>query len=144
MLAKKVVTNRKRKQEMEASLQAIDDINQKRSISKAEIAEAKEKAKEEKQRYRHNLAEKKQDVVSNELRVIIKGKKTMQSQANLIINILGDVHGSVEAIEGVINELPSHEVYCEIISSGVGTVTASDVEFARVTNGMLMSCVVTS
>jgi hypothetical protein len=87
MLAKKVVTNRKRKQEMEASLQAIDDINQKRSISKAEIAEAKEKAKEEKQRYRHNLAEKKQDVVSNELRVIIKGKKAMQSQANLIINI---------------------------------------------------------
>ena len=77
MLAKKVVTNRKRKQEMEASLKAIDDINQKRSISKAEIAEGKEKAREEKQRYRHNLAEKRQEAASNEFRLILKGKRVI-------------------------------------------------------------------
>lgn len=47
----------------------------------------------------------------------------------------------MEAIEGVINELPNHEVYCNIISSGVGAVTESDVEFARVTNGMLFCCI---
>ena len=66
---------------MKESLQAIDAINQKRSETKAEILKAKEKAKEEKQRYRHNLAEKKQKAASNEYRIVLKG---LQGQLNLI------------------------------------------------------------
>lgn len=31
------------------------------------------------------------------------------------------------------NSLPSHEVYCDILLSGVGAVTDSDLEFAQTT-----------
>ncbi|KAJ3305111.1 hypothetical protein HDV03_002038 [Kappamyces sp. JEL0829] len=120
-LAKRVISNRKRREELQRSAKAIEEINEKRTLQKALVQEAKEKEDRTQKKKPRLQREEKTEAKTNELRVIVKG----------------DVHGSVEAIEGVIGGLPSHEVYCEVVSSGVGTVTESDVEYARVTNAMI-------
>lgn len=130
MLAKKVTINRKRKQEIDESLKSIDDINEKRAAAKATLEEAKDKAREENQKYKAIHKEEKTFIDPNQLRVIIKGTLFVRFS---LLYLVADVHGSVEAIEQVIQELPRHEVYCDVISSSVGTVTESDVEYAKAT-----------
>ncbi|KAH9253026.1 hypothetical protein BASA81_009031 [Batrachochytrium salamandrivorans] len=41
-----------------------------------------------------------------------------------------DVHGTLEALESVINALPCHEVQATIVSTGVGAVSDTDVSMA--------------
>ena len=46
-----------------------------------------------------------------------------------------DVHGSVEAVEGVLNSLPQHEVKVDIVSAEVGAPSESDIAYCEATNG---------
>ena len=56
----------------------------------------------------------------------------------LRIIMRADVHGSLEAILGAIEGLPQHEVSVNVISSGVGPATESDVDLAATTKAQLI------
>lgn len=50
--------------------------------------------------------------------------------------IAGDVHGSVEAILDVVSTYKSHEACrLDVIHSGVGSVTESDIDLAETFEG---------
>jgi len=59
---------------------------------------------------------------------------------NLPIVIKGDVHGSVEAIVGAINKLTedNKEVRVQILHSGVGAITESDVTLANASKALII------
>ncbi|KAJ3344651.1 hypothetical protein HDU83_004981 [Entophlyctis luteolus] len=61
------------------------------------------------------------------------------SAISLPVILKGDVHGSVEAVLGVIEGLPNHEVCVKVIASGVGQVTDSDVERAYAANARIIA-----
>ncbi|KAJ3234402.1 hypothetical protein HDU81_001441 [Chytriomyces hyalinus] len=50
-----------------------------------------------------------------------------------------DVHGSSEALEGALEGFPKHEIRIDIISTGVGQVTDSDVELAYAANARIIA-----
>ncbi|KAI8915893.1 translation initiation factor IF-2 [Gorgonomyces haynaldii] len=102
-IAKRVVQNRIRKQELLMQQTTIQNQNDKREALK------KEQAPEE--------------TGLPTLHVIVKA----------------DVHGSVDAIQSVIQGLPSHQVKVNIVHSGVGPVTESDVELAAATGSKIIS-----
>jgi len=52
---------------------------------------------------------------------------------------LADVHGSLEAIESAIMEFPRNEIRADIIHSGVGPFTSSDLDTISAVKGILMS-----
>ncbi|MFH1158238.1 MAG: translation initiation factor IF-2 [Pseudomonadota bacterium] len=59
---------------------------------------------------------------------------------NLPVVIKGDVHGSVEAIVGAINNLTadSKEVRVQVLHSGVGAITESDVTLANASRALIV------
>jgi translation initiation factor IF-2 len=65
-------------------------------------------------------------------------KKEESKLPVLSIILKADVHGSLEAIEGAIQGLPQNKVTVEIVSSGVGTVSPSDIELAGTTQGLIL------
>ena len=110
-------------------MESIEDINQKRGIAREKYEVAREAARRmnKKARIREAQNEEKTVIDDSVLRVVLKGIT--------VSLILADVYGSVEAIEGALGALPSHEVRCEILSTGVGAVTESDIEYAKATGG---------
>jgi len=59
---------------------------------------------------------------------------------NLPIVIKGDVHGSIEAIASSLNKITeeNHEVKVQILHSGVGAITESDVTLANASNAFII------
>lgn len=106
---KKALVNRERKQER-ADLQAdVDAINNARRL------ERDAKAAEEEGR----TVELEEDTGPKQLRLLVKA----------------DVSGSSEAIEGAISGIGNAQAVSQVISSGVGDVTESDIMLAKVANG---------
>ncbi|KAI8901581.1 hypothetical protein BC833DRAFT_522114 [Globomyces pollinis-pini] len=126
-LAKKVIFNRKRRHSIAESIKSIDSINEKRAAAKLENeALAKIKNRPRGSKKLQTEEETEDTIVKKEIpsyRVVLKGRL-------VCFNLLADVDGSLEAIEGAIASLPQYEVKCDIISSGVGSPTESDVQFA--------------
>jgi translation initiation factor IF-2 len=58
--------------------------------------------------------------------------------AQVPVVIKGDVQGSVEAIVGALNNMSTDEVKVQVLHSGVGGITESDVSLATVNNGILI------
>jgi translation initiation factor IF-2 len=56
----------------------------------------------------------------------------------LPIVIKGDVQGSVEAIVGALNKLGTDEVAAQVLQSGVGAITESDVILAHASGGAII------
>ncbi len=54
-----------------------------------------------------------------------------KNQKRLSLILKADVQGSLEAIEQILSTIPSNEVSVEIIDSGVGSITESDVRMAE-------------
>ena len=52
--------------------------------------------------------------------------------------IKGDVQGSVEAIVSALNNLSTDEVNAQVLHSGVGGITESDISLATVNNGLVI------
>ena len=52
--------------------------------------------------------------------------------------IKGDVQGSIEAIIGMLNKLPQDEVKVQVLHSGVGGITESDVTLAEASRGVII------
>jgi translation initiation factor IF-2 len=59
---------------------------------------------------------------------------------NLPVVIKGDVHGSVEAIVSALNKLTedNREVRVQVLHSGVGAITESDITLANASNAMVI------
>ncbi len=86
--------------------------------------EAKEYALKRKEYERHKeLSKSTKSSLEDMTAMIAEGKLK-----SLKILLKTDVHGSLEAIKSSLNELRNDEVKIDIISSGVGGITESDVE----------------
>ena len=59
-------------------------------------------------------------------------------QKSLDLMIRADVQGSLEAILGLITELSNEEVSVQVLDSGVGAITESDVALAKATQALLI------
>ncbi|OQW97289.1 MAG: translation initiation factor IF-2 [Desulfobacteraceae bacterium A6] len=57
---------------------------------------------------------------------------------NLTLIIKADVNGSIEAIRDSLNKLSNNEVKIDIIHSGTGTITESDIALAAVSNAIII------
>ena len=58
------------------------------------------------------------------------------TQVPLVVK--GDVHGSVEAIVGALNNLSTNEVKAQVLHAGVGGITESDIALATVNSGLVV------
>jgi len=86
--------------------------------------EAKEYAQKRKEYERHKeLSKSTKSTLEDMTAMIAEGKLK-----SLKVVLKTDVHGSLEAIKGSLSELRNEEVKIDIISSGVGGITESDVE----------------
>ena len=65
---------------------------------------------------------------------------SMGEQGGEVFNVLikTDVQGSSEALVGALNNLETEEVKVEIISTGVGGITESDINLAMASKGMVI------
>lgn len=57
---------------------------------------------------------------------------------SLTLIVKADVNGSIEAIRDSLNKLSNNEVKIDIIHSGTGTITESDVSLAAVSNAIII------
>ncbi|KAJ3333407.1 hypothetical protein HDU76_008431 [Blyttiomyces sp. JEL0837] len=73
----------------------------------------------------------------------VKDEEVKDGAKTLEIILKADVHGSLEALTDAIKGLPSHEVRVNIISSGVGPVTDSDIALAEATKARIVAFNVT-
>ena len=68
----------------------------------------------------------------------IFSKVTQGDLKELAIILKADVHGSLEAVTGMINKLSTSEVKARIIHSAVGGITESDVLLANTAKGIII------
>lgn len=64
------------------------------------------------------------------------GKEGEQQILKIILK--GDVQGSVEAIRESLNKLSTEEVKVDIIASGIGAITSSDVTLAVASTAVIV------
>lgn len=71
---------------------------------------------------------------------ILAAAKVADNKKILPVLIKGDVHGSVEAIIGSLNKLTEEnlEIGIQILHSGVGAITESDITLARASNAFVI------
>ncbi len=63
-------------------------------------------------------------------------ESTRKVSFNVILK--ADVHGSLEAISGMLKEIPSDQIELKIVGKGVGMVTKKDVELASAANATIV------
>ncbi|KAI8916813.1 P-loop containing nucleoside triphosphate hydrolase protein [Entophlyctis helioformis] len=124
-LAKRVVQSRKRHAEYLAGIEAIETMNQKRMQEKAIRAEAADGSAE--------AGSGPATAAAEAFKAASDGKKELR----LILK--ADVHGTLEALEGVLQGLPSHEIQATAVSAGVGAVTDSDIQMAIATGARILA-----
>jgi translation initiation factor IF-2 len=94
-----------------------------------------------------SLAESRQDkhrestIVQKSRGITLKELRNMMQEEglrelNLIVK--ADVHGSVEAVKGMLEKVKNEEVEAKIILSGVGGITESDVLLASASNAIVV------
>lgn len=66
----------------------------------------------------------------------LKVKEEGQDIMNLIIKT--DTQGSLEAIEGMLNQIPQERVLIKIVKSDVGDITETDVKLAETSNSFVL------
>ena len=71
---------------------------------------------------------------------ILAAAKVADNKKILPVLIKGDVHGSVEAIIGSLNKLTeeSTEIGIQVLHSGVGAITESDITLAKASNAFIV------
>ncbi|HEX3673266.1 MAG TPA: translation initiation factor IF-2 [Rhizomicrobium sp.] len=68
---------------------------------------------------------------------LLKNRKDGEKRL-LPLVLKADVHGSVEAIQGALNKLGTDEVAAQVLQSGVGAITESDVILAQASGGAII------
>ena len=104
---KKALANRQRKAEIEATLVDMEVINTQRMEDR-----------------------RREDGVGQEG---IEKVKSGPRELRLVIK--GDVSGSVEALEGALQDIGNKDAVVKIVSTGVGDVSESDVMMAKAAQG---------
>ncbi|KAI8921837.1 hypothetical protein DFJ77DRAFT_424958 [Powellomyces hirtus] len=114
--AKKVVDGRTERARRDQAVNDIKLLNEKRSKEKQDRADEKDPDSAD------------SEPASEEKVIPVKN-----------IFLKADVHGSLEALSDAVNGLPAHEVRANIVGSGVGAVTDSDVDSAVATNSTIIA-----
>jgi len=111
---------------------AGDVLNVSDESKAKEIAEYRAKKRREKENVNISTGEGFEDIFAA---AKAQGKKQI-----LPLVIKGDVHGSVEAIIGSLNKMTdeNEEIGVQVLHSGVGGITESDVTLAEASNAMLI------
>ncbi len=106
---------------------------------KVEVVEderkARQMAEERRQKHRQdNIVQKSRGISLKDLRAMMQeeGLKDL----NLIVK--ADVHGSVEAVKGMLEKVRNEEVEAKIILTGVGSITESDILLASASNAIVV------
>lgn len=97
------------------------------------------KAEEHRQKYQQEREERLRKGFYRKRLTGIREKESVDGPTPRVSFVLkGDVDGSIEAIEDVIYTYPSHNICrLDLIRSGVGDVTESDISFAESFNGII-------
>jgi translation initiation factor IF-2 len=82
------------------------------------------------------LIEKQKAAGKNTLDNLFKNAASGLKELNVIVK--GDVHGSVEAINGSLEKIESTEVKVKVIHSGAGAISESDVQLANATKAIIL------
>ncbi|KAJ3286352.1 hypothetical protein HDU79_006560 [Rhizoclosmatium sp. JEL0117] len=123
-IAKEVVESRLEDVKRQESMKSIEDMNAKR-IKARELEAIAKDTKSSKQ--------------SDSDEETSQSAEPTSTAIPLPIVLKCDVHGSVEALIGALAGFPTHEVNIQIISSGVGQITDSDVELAYAANARILA-----
>lgn len=111
---KKAKTNRLKKKDVESVLQDVEVIN------------AERKARRESE-------------AANESCGQVKGKDETEERKKLKLVVKGDVSGSVEALVGALEGIGNDLAGVDIVSTGVGDVTETDVMMAKTANALMIA-----
>ncbi|KAJ3111444.1 hypothetical protein HK098_000192, partial [Nowakowskiella sp. JEL0407] len=114
-MVKEVVEVRERRIESERMVKGIEEIN----LTRRSDREAREAAAEEGE----GVVEKEEKKGVRKFPLIIKA----------------DVQGSLEAVLGEISSLPSHEIIADIVMSGIGPPTESEIDTAAAVNASILA-----
>ncbi len=87
-------------------------------------------------RKKFQLVEKQKAAGKNTLENMFKNAGAGVKELTIIVK--GDVHGSVEAINGALEKIESEEVKVRVIHSGAGAISESDVQLANATNSIIL------
>jgi translation initiation factor IF-2 len=68
----------------------------------------------------------------------LRARMTEEGLKELNLIVKADVHGSVEAVKGMLEKVRNEEVETKIILSGVGSITESDVLLASASNAIVV------
>ncbi|KAJ2230119.1 translation initiation factor IF-2, partial [Coemansia sp. RSA 1286] len=134
--AKDVVANRIEKRKNRDKLQTIDAMNEKRR--EVNDRESSERAEERAYRkavweYNNGLRATRPEPLAKKAIIDTSANSTAVKEEQIPIVpvvIKGDVSGTVEAVAGALKQLPSKKIRVNVISTGVGPVTESDVAMA--------------
>eukprot|EP00842_Homolaphlyctis_polyrhiza_P002398 jgi/Hompol1/3159/HPOL_003144-RA len=113
--AKRIVQNRERRQEQLKNLEVIEETNERRA--------------------KDRITRQEQEAAGKNKTPAVQHETDADSKPELRLIIKADVHGSLEAIQNVIQGLPTHEVAVTVTSSGVGPANMTDVTLAQVAKG---------
>jgi translation initiation factor IF-2 len=117
---RKALANRQRRAEQRELIVDAVAINTQRQLDRDRKIEEANAARHFKKTGMQLTVEKEEEVdATKELNIVLKG----------------DVSGSVEAVQGAIEGIGNHLAKVKVISTGVGEVTESDVNMARVAKG---------
>ncbi|KAJ2077075.1 translation initiation factor IF-2 [Coemansia sp. RSA 988] len=133
---KDVVANRIAKRKKREQLDSIEDMNEKRR----EIHVREDHVREREKAYKRAVSDFYKGLRPTHPPPLPKQPTVQSGTSNVsdiaeipVIPIIvkGDVSGTVEAVVGALQHIPDQKIKTTIISTGVGPVTASDVEMAK-------------
>lgn len=107
---------------------AGDAFEVEKNIKTAKIKAAQLMKKEQ-------VIRREEDILSISKKIEQKTIKAMIKKLNIILKT--DGKGSLEAISEVLNAIKSEEVACEILKSGVGAVSESDIKLAKMSKALV-------
>ncbi|MEZ0326027.1 MAG: translation initiation factor IF-2 [Fimbriimonas sp.] len=97
--------------------------------------EARQIAEERRSKHRQdNIVQKNRGISLKDLRAMMQEEGL--KELNLIVK--ADVHGSVEAVKGMLEKVRNEEVEAKIILVGVGSITESDILLASASNAIVV------
>ncbi|CAH7674863.1 P-loop containing nucleoside triphosphate hydrolase protein [Phakopsora pachyrhizi] len=134
--AKRACENRIRRQKDQQLIQEIEVVNEKRALAKETFENNKSELEGLDRRSRIALIrdrEKRELAESSE-----RSKDLAKNPKELRLIIKSDYTGTVEAVKAAIESLDNQQVKVKIVSSGVGSITESDVGMAVATKGMIV------
>lgn len=120
---KRAVANRLRKVSFETTLADAEAINASRRVDREEREKQAEASIPQARAQPIAQPSKLKEDGPKELRLVIKG----------------DVSGSIEALAAAVESIGNKHAITKVLSIGVGSVTESDVMFAKASQGLLFS-----